>query len=84
MKYKWTVHRTLEYINSKKLDIEMTKSIIKKLQKVEKLVEARVCINDGILRNDWHIDPKIQKSNKRSDQAVSEHSRNRLGNVFVM
>ena len=29
IKFSWSVHRTLEYINSKKVDIEMTKSVLK-------------------------------------------------------
>mmetsp|Transcript_5870 Transcript_5870/g.9490 ORF Transcript_5870/g.9490 Transcript_5870/m.9490 type:complete len:237 (+) Transcript_5870:113-823(+) len=34
MKYKWTVHKTLEYICSRKSDIEITKTIIKHLQQL--------------------------------------------------
>lgn len=30
-KYKWNVHKTLEYICSRKTDIEITKTIIKQL-----------------------------------------------------
>ena len=35
IKYGWTVHRCLEYINQRKLDIEITLAIIKQLQKLE-------------------------------------------------
>ena len=31
IKYRWNVHKTLEYINSKKADIELTKQILKQL-----------------------------------------------------
>lgn len=31
LKFKWSVHRTLEYINAKKVDIEITKALLKQL-----------------------------------------------------
>jgi hypothetical protein len=40
VKYKWNIHLTLEYINSKKLDIEITKLILKDLSVLEKKFEA--------------------------------------------
>lgn len=58
-KYKWTVHRTLEYINSKKLDIEITKSIIKQLTVLEGHIDKELKRNGIVLRNDWVIDPII-------------------------
>jgi hypothetical protein len=38
VKYKWGVHKTLEYINAKKADIEITKNILKQLQIAERNV----------------------------------------------
>ena len=34
-KFKWNVHKSLEYIHSRKSDVEITKSIILSLQKIE-------------------------------------------------
>lgn len=38
-KFKWKIHKCLEYINSKKLDIEITKTILKELTILEKKLE---------------------------------------------
>ena len=35
MKYKWSVLRSLEYLNARKSDIEITKTIIKQLSQIE-------------------------------------------------
>jgi len=34
-KFRWNVHKTLEFICSRKTDIEITKTIIKQLQQLE-------------------------------------------------
>lgn len=39
MKFKWTVLRSLEYMNARKADIEITKTIIKQLQIIERGIE---------------------------------------------
>ena len=39
IKYKWSVHRTLEFINAKKVDIEMTKAVLKQLRDFERTYE---------------------------------------------
>lgn len=41
IKYKWSIHKTLEYINGRKADIEITKSILKQLKNVETVVQKR-------------------------------------------
>jgi hypothetical protein len=66
-KYKWNVHRSLEYINSRKADIEITKSIIKRLQKLELAVEVELQKRRGDLRIDWTIDEKLKKPSARRD-----------------
>ena len=38
MKYKWSVIRSLEYLNGRKSDIEITKTITKQLQQVEQQI----------------------------------------------
>jgi hypothetical protein len=53
IKYKWKIHRTLEYINSKKWDIEITKSILKDLSLLEKKVEYEFLQKKSRLRQDW-------------------------------
>ena len=37
-KYKWSLQRTFEFLNDRKPDIEMTKGLMKQLQKVEAFI----------------------------------------------
>lgn len=41
-KFKWKIHKCLEYINFKKLDIEITKTILKELTILEKKLEIEL------------------------------------------
>jgi len=38
VKYKWTLMRSLEYMNARKRNFEITKSIIKDLKNLEKSI----------------------------------------------
>ena len=46
MKYKWNLHRSLEYFNGRKPDIEVTKMILKQLQQLERLIEKDLQARD--------------------------------------
>lgn len=41
-KFNWSVTRSLEYINNKKIDIEITKAVLVKLSNLEKLHESKL------------------------------------------
>lgn len=41
-KYKWDVHRCLEYINERKSDVEITVTILKQLQKFEEIYKQEI------------------------------------------
>jgi hypothetical protein len=80
IKFKWTVHRTLEYINSKKLDIEITKTILKELGVLEAKVQEQIAAGGGVLRADWRIDPYISNYDPydSDEDNISCTSRSRL------
>ena len=64
MKYKWSVIRSLEYLNARKSDIEITKTIIKQLSQVEQTIERELQKKNQTnvhvgLRNDWEIEDNI-------------------------
>lgn len=59
IKYRWSVNCTLEYINSKKLDIEITNSILKELRILEQKLAEELVKSGGHLRKDWAIDEYI-------------------------
>ena len=39
MKFKWNLHRSLEYICGRKNDVEITKAILKQLHKLEQSIQ---------------------------------------------
>lgn len=84
MKYKWNVHRSLEYINARKNDIEITYGILKKLQVLEQTVEQllRNGNTDAGLRSDWVIRDNLQDMSE--DDRLSTVSQSRLGGQQVI
>lgn len=65
MKLNWSVIRSLEYINSKKIDIEITRTILKQLQKLENQHENMRSV--GVKRS-WQIDKQVMlKSNSQPE-----------------
>lgn len=79
-KFRWKIHKCLEYINSKKLDIEITKTILKELSILEKKLELELRETNGTLRSDWKIDEKIDKYDPydTDDDNLSVSSKSRL------
>lgn len=64
-KYKWSLHRTFEFLNDRKSDIEMTKGLMKQLQKLESIIYKEIK-QDPItkyvgLRQDWQIGPIVHQ-----------------------
>ena len=61
MKYKWNMHRSLEYVSGKKGDIEITKNILKQLHVLEHLIlkNLRRKSAHAILRSSWILSEKL-------------------------
>jgi len=55
IKFKWNIHKTLEFIHSRKTDVEITKNIINTLQKVEGVFLMDMEQQKGFLRKDWEL-----------------------------
>ena len=55
MKYKWNLHRSLEYLNGRKADIEVTKNILKQLRELESKILQNLHDHDenANLRANW-------------------------------
>lgn len=68
-KYKWSLHKTFEFLNDRKPDIEMTKGLVKQLQKVESMIQKEMnhdpVLRRMTLRQDWHIGPIEHKFEDR-------------------
>ena len=58
-KYKWSLHKTFEFLNDRKPDIEMAKGLMKQLQKVEAILKNQIKSDPSTkqitLRQDWTI-----------------------------
>ena len=58
MKLKWDVYRCLEFLNFKKSDIQITKSILMQIINLEKVVQKEMNKQEhkGFLRKDWTVE----------------------------
>jgi hypothetical protein len=58
MKLKWDVYRCLEFLNFKKSDIQITKSILMQIINLEKVVQKEMNKQEykGLLRKDWTVE----------------------------
>ena len=60
IKFKWTALRSIDFMNSKKSDIEITKLILKSLKILENKIHSKMIkrfkIAELQMRNDWHIE----------------------------
>jgi len=78
-KYKWSLKQSLEYVNTRKSDIDVTKANIKSLKMVESAVFGEVaqskCCAEVRLRNDWDIE---QLNHSFADGLLHNCSFNRL------
>ena len=72
MKFKWDLTVALQFINSRKIDIEITKSIIKKLNVIQGSVQEDLKSKRRRLRHNW--DPSPDLSNSLSDDSRSLQS----------
>ena len=54
-KFKWNVHRTLEFIYSRKTDVEITQNIFNSIMKLEDNYKSDLEKKKGILRTDWNM-----------------------------
>lgn len=72
LKYKWDLHRCLEYINARKSDVEITVSILKQLQLFEKKIKQLMDKSESLhtLRDNWNINFDI--FNPLNDKFVSQ------------
>jgi hypothetical protein len=55
-KYNWSVSRTLEIINARKIEIELTKRIVKQLRHLENQHEQMIKENNHKVRRNWQLD----------------------------
>lgn len=67
IKYRWTVLRTLEFINARKVDIEITKLILNQLNKLEKEIQAKYIKGNALMRNDWLLCDELYIKKNISD-----------------
>lgn len=77
MKYKWNLHRALEYLNGRKPDIEVTKMILKQLQQLERLIEKDLQSRDlySKLRSNWNLSHTLETNNVSDVESDSDYSR---------
>jgi rRNA-processing protein FCF1 len=71
-KFKWNVHKTLEYICSRKTDIEITKTIIKQLQDLENTFLHDLRRKQTHLRTDWTIYSNLSNVDTEEKLAIKD------------
>ena len=80
LKYKWCLPRCLEFMNSKKSDIEITKQILCDLKILEAKIQRALSKKDTTMRQDWEI---TMKSNIDDKQYQKENDEATLINQYL-
>ena len=55
LKFKWCLRRCLEFMNSKKSDIEITKQILSDLKVLEAKIQRALSKKDATMRQNWEV-----------------------------
>lgn len=58
-KYNWSISRTLEIINARKIEIEITKRIVKQLRHLENQHEQNLKEINHKVRRNWQLDKQV-------------------------
>ena len=72
LKYKWCLPRCLEFMNSKKSDIEITKLILCDLKILEAKIQRALSKKDTTMRQDWEITMKSNIDDKQYQKENDE------------
>lgn len=72
MKYKWSMQNSIQYIHSRKPNIQLTKPVLEQMRKIEEIYRKRLTlISESIkIRDDWAIPKEI--SNPLDDKLLSK------------
>lgn len=72
LKYKWSIQNSIQYIHSRKPNIQLTKPVLEQMRKIEEIYRKRLTlISESIkIREDWSIPKEI--SNPLEDKLLSK------------